>query len=110
MSSIIPVPQVSRITEMRSAAVSSFRPMCRSGSFHNVAPDGFTNERSKTMSEHPNIRVVNRMTKAVFEQDRAELEKVFTDDFTFHVRGPLPSPGDHRGVDGFLGAMGAIFE
>ena len=29
---------------------------------------------------------------------------------TFHVRGPLPRPGDHQGVDGFLGALGAIFE
>jgi hypothetical protein len=29
---------------------------------------------------------------------------------TFHVRGPLPRPGDHHGPDGFLEAMGAIFE
>ena len=62
------------------------------------------------MSEHPNVTVINRMTKAVFENDRAGLGEVFTDDLTFHVRGPLPRPGDHAGVDGFLGAMGSIFE
>jgi ketosteroid isomerase-like protein len=62
------------------------------------------------MSEHPNIEVINRMTKAVFENDRDTLAKLFTDDMTFHVRGPLPRPGDHAGVDGFLGALGAIFE
>ncbi len=28
----------------------------------------------------------------------------------FHVRGPLPCAGDHSGVDGFLGALGTIFE
>ena len=62
------------------------------------------------MSEHPNIKVINRMTKAVFENDRDTLAELFTDDMTFHVRGPLPRPGDHAGVDGFLGALGAIFE
>lgn len=62
------------------------------------------------MSEHPNVTVINRMTKAVFENDRDALAEVFTDNLTFHVRGPLPRPGDHAGVDGFLGAMGAIFE
>ena len=62
------------------------------------------------MSEHPNVTVINRMTKAVFENDREALSQVFTDDLVFHVRGPLPRPGDHDGVDGFLGAMGAIFE
>ena len=62
------------------------------------------------MSEHPNIAVINRMTQAVFENDREALSTLFTDDLTFHVRGPLPRPGDHAGVDGFLGAMGAIFE
>ena len=62
------------------------------------------------MSQHPNVTVINRMTKAVFENDRDALAGVFTDDLTFHVRGPLPRPGDHAGVDGFLGAMGAIFE
>lgn len=62
------------------------------------------------MSEHANITVINRMTAAVFEKDRNTLEDVFTTDLEFHVRGPLPRPGDHHGVDGFLGALGAIFE
>ena len=62
------------------------------------------------MSEHPNVTVINRMTKAVFENDRDALTELFTDDMTLHVRGPLPRPGDHAGVDGFLGALGAIFE
>ena len=62
------------------------------------------------MSEHPNVTVINRMTAAVFENDRAALAENFTKDMTFHMRGPLPRPGDHRGVDGFLGALGAIFE
>ena len=62
------------------------------------------------MSEHRNVTAINRMTKAVFEKDRDALAKLFTDDMTLHVRGPLPRPGDHTGVDGFLGALGAIFE
>ena len=62
------------------------------------------------MSDHPNVTVINKMTKAVFENDRDTLSKLFTDDTTFHMRGPLPRPGDHKGVDGFLGALGAIFE
>jgi ketosteroid isomerase-like protein len=62
------------------------------------------------MSEHPNVTVINQMTQAVFENDRETLATIFTEDLTFHVRGPLPRPGDHQGVDGFLDAMGAIFE
>ncbi len=63
------------------------------------------------MSEqHPNVTVINRMTAAVFENDRDTLADVFTKDMELHVRGPLPRPGDHRGVDGFLEALGAIFE
>jgi ketosteroid isomerase-like protein len=62
------------------------------------------------MSEHPNVEQINRMTKAVFENDRDTLVDVFTEDLTFHVRGPLPRAGDHKGVDGFLGVLGAIFE
>lgn len=45
------------------------------------------------------------MTKAVFENDPDTLAELFTDDLTFHVRGPLPRPGDHTGVVGFLGAL-----
>ena len=62
------------------------------------------------MSEHPNVTVINRMTAAVFENDRDTLAELFTKDMEFHVRGPLPRPGDHRGVVGFLDALGAIFE
>ena len=62
------------------------------------------------MSEHPNVTLINRMTKAVFENDRAALDQLFADDLVFHVRGALPRPGDHPGVDGFLGAMGAVFQ
>lgn len=61
------------------------------------------------MSEHPNVSVINRMTAAVFENDRDALADVFTPDMEFHVRGPLPRPGDHRGVEGFLNAMGPVF-
>jgi len=64
----------------------------------------------RPMSEHPNVTVINRMTAAVFENDRDTLADVFTDDMELHVRGPLPRPGDHRGIDGFLEALGAIFE
>jgi len=62
------------------------------------------------MTENQNVAVINAMTTAVFENDRETLEQVFTEDLRFHVRGPLPRPGDHSGVDGFLAAMGAIFE
>lgn len=62
------------------------------------------------MSEHPNVKAINRMTAAVFEHDRSTLADVFTENMQFHVRGPLPRPGDHQGVDGFLTALGAIFE
>ena len=62
------------------------------------------------MSTHPNVTVIDRMTKAVFENDGDTLSQVFSDDLQFHVRGPLPSPGDYHGVDGFLSVIGAIFE
>ena len=63
------------------------------------------------MSEHPNVTVINRMTKAVFENDRDTLVGASSPTtWSFHVRGPLPRPGDHTGVDGFLEALGAIFE
>ncbi len=62
------------------------------------------------MSEHRNITAINRMTAAVFEHDRDTLTDVFTENIEFHVRGPLPCAGDHSGVDGFLGALGTIFE
>jgi ketosteroid isomerase-like protein len=62
------------------------------------------------MTRHSNIDVIDRMTKAVFEHDVATLNAVFTDDLVFHVRGPLPEPGDHRGVEGFLSTITGIFE
>jgi ketosteroid isomerase-like protein len=46
----------------------------------------------------------------VFDHDVAALSRLFTEDLVFHVRGPLPSAGDHRGVEGFLGALGTLFE
>lgn len=62
------------------------------------------------MSEHPNVTTINRMTQAVFEKDVKALGEMFTADLTFHVRGPLPCAGDHHGVDGFVGALGVLFE
>lgn len=62
------------------------------------------------MSAHPNVAVVEAMTQAVFSHDRDKLAELFTADLAFHVRGPLPIAGDHTGVDGFLGAMGTLFE
>ena len=62
------------------------------------------------MSDHPNVAVVNRMTKAAMEGDGETLASCFTEDMAFHVRGPLPGAGDHRGAHGFLGVIGNIFE
>lgn len=62
------------------------------------------------MSEHPNMTVINRMTQAVFESDRQALAEIFTENYVLHMRGPLPRPSDHSGVDGFLDALGAVFD
>ncbi len=62
------------------------------------------------MSEHPNVTAINRITRAVFEHDEQTLARLFSEDVVFHVRGPLPCAGDHRGVDGFLGALGTLFK
>jgi len=62
------------------------------------------------MTEHPNVAVVNRMTRAAMDGDREALASCFTEDMAFHVRGPLPGAGDHRGAQGFLGVIGSIFE
>jgi len=62
------------------------------------------------MSTHRNVTTINRMTAAVFENDRDTLANIFTEDLAFHVRGALPRVGDHTGVDGFLGVLGTIFE
>lgn len=61
-------------------------------------------------SDHPNIDTVNRMTEAIFAQDHDTLAKIFTDDMVFHFRGPHPMAGDHDGLGGLLGVLGAIFE
>ena len=66
--------------------------------------------KEATVSTHPNTAVINRMTRAVFENDRAGLADVLAGDLTLHVRGPLPAPGDYQGVAGFLDAIGGIFE
>src|SRR5689334_15370982 len=100
------------MTDADDVAGSMVRPMCPTGPVpyrHQHGP-ARPRRRGGAMSEHPNVTVINRMTKAVFENDRTALAEVFADDLVFHVRGALPRPGDHQGVDGFLGAMGAIFE
>jgi len=62
------------------------------------------------MSEHPNVATVNRMTQAVADQDPETLAEIFTEDLSFHLRGPAPQAGDHSGVEGFLEVMGYVFE
>ena len=62
------------------------------------------------MSEHPNVTTVNRMTQAIVDRDSETLTSLFTDDFVLHLRGPFATAGDHLGVAGILGAIGAVFE
>ena len=62
------------------------------------------------MTDHSNVAAVNRMTEAVFDQDRDALAEIFTDDLRFHLRGPFPNAGDHVGVEGLLGVLGNLFE
>jgi ketosteroid isomerase-like protein len=62
------------------------------------------------MSEHPNVTRVNALTAAIQVQDHDALAKILTDDFAFHLRGPVPTAGDHRGVGGLLESVGALFE
>jgi len=62
------------------------------------------------MSEHSNVTTVNRMTQAIFEEDRDTLATLFTDDMRFHLRGPFERAGDHVGVDGLLDALGRVVE
>jgi ketosteroid isomerase-like protein len=62
------------------------------------------------MSNHPNVKIVNGMTKAIFDQDHDVLARTFTDDFVFHLRGPDPQAGEHVGVGGLLSVVGSWFE
>lgn len=60
------------------------------------------------MSEHPNVTTVNSMTAAIVGQDHDALVKIFTDDFEFHLRGPVPSAGDYKGVGGLQEGIGTL--
>jgi ketosteroid isomerase-like protein len=62
------------------------------------------------MSDHPNVKTVNEMTQAIFDQDHDSLAKIFTDDLVFHLRGPHPMAGDHTGLGGFLEVLGSFVE
>jgi hypothetical protein len=62
------------------------------------------------MTDHLNVDTVNRMTKAIFDQDHDALATIFTDDLVFHLRGPHPMAGDHPGLGGLLGVLGSFFE
>ena len=60
--------------------------------------------------QHPNVKTVQAMTTAIFDQDHDALARIFTDDLVFHLRGPVPSAGDHPGVGGLLEVIGTLFE
>jgi ketosteroid isomerase-like protein len=66
--------------------------------------------KEDTMSSHPNVAVIDRMTDAIVENDRETLTRIFTDDMVFHGRGPVPFAGDHSGVDGLLAALRTVFD
>ena len=57
-----------------------------------------------------NVDTINRMTKAIFDQDHDTLATIFSDDLVFHFRGPHPLAGDHAGLGGLLGVLGSLFE
>src|SRR5437763_1123178 len=61
-------------------------------------------------SDHPNVETVDRLTKAIFDQDHDTLARIFTDQLVFHLRGPHPMAGDHAGLGGLLGVLGWMFE
>jgi ketosteroid isomerase-like protein len=62
-----------------------------------------------TVTDHTNVTTVNRMTAAIFDQDKVALGEIFTDDLVFHLRGPYDLAGDHDGVDGLLEVLGSVF-
>ena len=47
----------------------------------------------RTDERPSNVKTVNRMTTAIFDQDHDTLAKIFTDDLVFHLRGPRPDGG-----------------
>jgi ketosteroid isomerase-like protein len=63
-----------------------------------------------TMSQHPNVTTVNRMTEAIVAEDKDTLAGLFTNDFVLHLRGPYDRAGDHEGVSGLVETIGSIFE
>ena len=69
-----------------------------------------TDQPNTVTLDHPNVSTVNAMTKAIEAQDHHRLASIFTDDFTLHIRGPVPPAGDHHGVGGLLEAIGSLFE
>jgi ketosteroid isomerase-like protein len=82
--------------------------MCAPFRFRTVSHNRLLQE--DPMTDHPNVDTVNRMTKAIFDQDHDTLTKIFTDDLVFHFRAPHPMAGDHNGLGGLLTVLGAIFE
>ncbi len=41
---------------------------------------------------------------------QGDLNSIIADEFTFHLRAPIATAGDHAGVEDLLGVIGAIFE
>jgi ketosteroid isomerase-like protein len=72
--------------------------------------DSHDQVRGGPMGNQTNVEIVNRMTKAIFDQDHDTLAAIFTDDLVFHLRGPHPMTGDHAGLGGLLNVLGAMFE
>ena len=60
--------------------------------------------------QHQNVDTVNAIVGAVMGGDHGALAKIFTDDVVFHLRGPVPSAGDHEGVGGLLEGIGGLVE
>jgi ketosteroid isomerase-like protein len=83
--------------------------MRRAGPCVIVVPTATSQE--DVMTEHPNVATIDRMTKAIFEQDHAALTSILTDDFVFHFRAAGSElSGDRRGLGGLLEVFGWIFE
>ena len=61
------------------------------------------------MSQHPNVTIIDNLTKALTTQDKDALSELVTEDLVFHLRGPY-QPGDYDGVSGVLEVIGSMFE